>query len=187
METINFEERFQEYVDSEQKVEPKHWMPEPFRKTLIRQFSQHAHSEVVGMLPEANWMVVLLTQAQELCSRFRTRPVTVCTSTALQKHLEQIVPIWSVVLERKAVSSTNYPTRSWLIWRHRLAGHGAVLRIRSCFAAHPTNPMRAPWFGFARGKLPSASGIRNHALLVQGNEGAKGNGSGRSTAGGGHP
>ena len=53
---MNLEERFQQYVDGENKVEPKDWMPEKYRKTLIRQISQHAHSEVVGMLPEANWI-----------------------------------------------------------------------------------------------------------------------------------
>ncbi len=53
---MNLEERFQQYVDAENKVEPKDWMPEKYRKTLIRQISQHAHSEVVGMLPEANWI-----------------------------------------------------------------------------------------------------------------------------------
>lgn len=52
----NLEERFQQYVDGENKVEPKDWMPDRYRKTLIRQISQHAHSEVVGMLPEANWI-----------------------------------------------------------------------------------------------------------------------------------
>lgn len=50
------EERFQAKVDAEQKIEPKDWMPEKYRKTLVRQISQHAHSEVVGMLPEGNWI-----------------------------------------------------------------------------------------------------------------------------------
>ncbi|ANO51729.1 1,2-phenylacetyl-CoA epoxidase subunit PaaA [Woeseia oceani] len=47
---------FQQRVDAEEKVEPKDWMPEAYRKTLIRQISQHAHSEIVGMLPEGNWI-----------------------------------------------------------------------------------------------------------------------------------
>ena len=38
------------------KIEPNDWMPDEYRKTLIRQISQHAHSEIVGMLPEANWI-----------------------------------------------------------------------------------------------------------------------------------
>ncbi|MBL7941886.1 MAG: 1,2-phenylacetyl-CoA epoxidase subunit A [Flavobacteriales bacterium] len=49
-------ENFQAYVDAEHKVEAKDWMPEAYRKTLIRQIAQHAHSEVVGMLPEGNWI-----------------------------------------------------------------------------------------------------------------------------------
>ena len=43
-------------LDAETKIEPKDWMPDGYRKTLIRQISQHAHSELVGMLPERNWL-----------------------------------------------------------------------------------------------------------------------------------
>jgi ring-1,2-phenylacetyl-CoA epoxidase subunit PaaA len=53
---ISLEEKFQARIDAEQKIEPKDWMPESYRKTLIRQISQHAHSEIVGMLPEGNWI-----------------------------------------------------------------------------------------------------------------------------------
>ena len=58
MESINhnLEERFQARVDEELKIEPRDWMPDKYRKTLIRQISQHAHSEIVGMLPEGNWI-----------------------------------------------------------------------------------------------------------------------------------
>lgn len=52
----NFSEIFQHKVNEEIRIEPKDWMPEEYRKTLIRQISQHAHSEIVGMLPEANWI-----------------------------------------------------------------------------------------------------------------------------------
>jgi ring-1,2-phenylacetyl-CoA epoxidase subunit PaaA len=55
MET-SIEVQFQQKIDQEIKVEPKDWMPEKYRQTLIRQISQHAHSEVVGMLPEGNWI-----------------------------------------------------------------------------------------------------------------------------------
>ena len=48
--------RFQARVDAEEKIEPKDWMPEGYRQTLVRQISQHAHSEIVGMLPEGNWI-----------------------------------------------------------------------------------------------------------------------------------
>ena len=47
---------FQDKVDREIRIEPTDWMPDNYRKTLVRQISQHAHSEVVGMLPEANWI-----------------------------------------------------------------------------------------------------------------------------------
>lgn len=47
---------FQARVDAEDKIEPNDWMPESYRKTLVRQISQHAHSEIVGMLPEGNWI-----------------------------------------------------------------------------------------------------------------------------------
>lgn len=47
---------FEAYVAADQKIEAKDWMPDAYRKTLIRQIGQHAHSEIVGMLPEANWI-----------------------------------------------------------------------------------------------------------------------------------
>ena len=50
------ERRFQARIDAEEKIEPKDWMPARYRATLIRQISQHAHSEIVGMLPEGNWI-----------------------------------------------------------------------------------------------------------------------------------
>jgi ring-1,2-phenylacetyl-CoA epoxidase subunit PaaA len=53
---VELENRFQEKVDAEIRIEPNDWMPEEYRRTLIRQISQHAHSEVVGMLPEGNWI-----------------------------------------------------------------------------------------------------------------------------------
>jgi ring-1,2-phenylacetyl-CoA epoxidase subunit PaaA len=47
---------FQEKIDNDIKIEPRDWMPDGYRKTLIRQISQHAHSEIVGMLPEGKWL-----------------------------------------------------------------------------------------------------------------------------------
>ncbi|MEM6830167.1 MAG: 1,2-phenylacetyl-CoA epoxidase subunit PaaA [Bacteroidota bacterium] len=52
----SLEDRFNEKIDRDERIEPKDWMPDHYRKTLIRQISQHAHSEIVGMLPEANWI-----------------------------------------------------------------------------------------------------------------------------------
>jgi ring-1,2-phenylacetyl-CoA epoxidase subunit PaaA len=49
-------DRFQARIDAEERIEPNDWMPEAYRRTLVRQISQHAHSEIVGMLPEGNWI-----------------------------------------------------------------------------------------------------------------------------------
>jgi ring-1,2-phenylacetyl-CoA epoxidase subunit PaaA len=56
MPVQDFEQLFQDKINNEVKIEPKDWMPEAYRKTNIRQISQHAHSEIVGMLPEGNWI-----------------------------------------------------------------------------------------------------------------------------------
>ncbi len=68
------EAEFQSKIDAETRIEPRDWMPEPYRKTLVRQIAQHAHSEIVGMLPEGNWItrapslkrkMVLLAKVQD--------------------------------------------------------------------------------------------------------------------------
>src|SRR5674536_287442 len=48
--------RFQARIDAEDRIEPTDWMPAEYRRTLIRQIAQHAHSEVIGMQPEGNWI-----------------------------------------------------------------------------------------------------------------------------------
>ncbi len=71
---MTLEAKFQARIDDEVKIEPRDWMPDAYRKTLIRQISQHAHSEIVGMLPESNWItrapslrrkMVLLAKVQD--------------------------------------------------------------------------------------------------------------------------
>lgn len=52
----SLELQFQDKIDQDIRIEPKDWMPEKYRQTLVRQISQHAHSEIVGMLPEGNWI-----------------------------------------------------------------------------------------------------------------------------------
>ncbi len=56
MEDIVKDQQFQQKIDANQPIEPKDWMPEKYRRQLIRMMSQHAHSEIVGMLPESNWI-----------------------------------------------------------------------------------------------------------------------------------
>jgi len=60
------ESHFQSKIDAEIKIEAKNWMPDAYRKTLIRQISQHAHSEIVGMLPEGNWLTRAPTLKRKL-------------------------------------------------------------------------------------------------------------------------
>jgi ring-1,2-phenylacetyl-CoA epoxidase subunit PaaA len=74
MEAVKFEEQFEARLARNEYIEPKDWMPDNYRKHLIRQISQHAHSEIVGMLPEGNWItrapslrakLVLLAKVQD--------------------------------------------------------------------------------------------------------------------------
>src|ERR1022692_4552621 len=70
------QEGFDARIDAGEFIEAKDWMPEHYRKTLVRQISQHAHSEIVGMLPEGNWITrapslrrkgALLAKVQDEC------------------------------------------------------------------------------------------------------------------------
>ncbi|GAA4351590.1 1,2-phenylacetyl-CoA epoxidase subunit PaaA [Angustibacter luteus] len=56
MDDVQQQERFDALVADDQRIEPRDWMPEGYRKTLIRQIAQHAHSEIIGMQPEGNWI-----------------------------------------------------------------------------------------------------------------------------------
>ena len=56
VEPAHLVQKFQARIDDDGRIEPQDWMPEAYRKTLIRQISQHAHSEIVGMLPEGHWI-----------------------------------------------------------------------------------------------------------------------------------
>ena len=118
MEAMNHEEKFQAHVDAEKKIEPKDWMPEDYRKTLIRQISQHAHSEVVGMLPEANWItrapslrrkVILLAKVQDEAGHGLYLYSAAETLGADRKALV------GQLLEGTAKYSSifNYPTLTW--------------------------------------------------------------------------
>src|SRR5215475_14278624 len=50
------ERHFEDTIASERRIEPRDWMPDAYRKTMIRQIAQHAHSEIIGMQPEGNWV-----------------------------------------------------------------------------------------------------------------------------------
>ena len=110
--------RFQEKIDREIKIEPKDWMPDAYRKTLIRQISQHAHSEVVGMLPEGNWItrapslrrkVALLAKVQDEAGH-GLYLYSACETLGVTR--EELI---DELLTGKAKYSSifNYPTLTW--------------------------------------------------------------------------
>lgn len=114
----NLEQHFREKIASEEAIEPRDWMPDNYRKTLIRQISQHAHSEIVGMLPEGNWITrapslrrkaVLLAKVQDegghglyLYSAAETLGIT------RDEMLDQLH-----TGKAKYSSIFNYPTLTW--------------------------------------------------------------------------
>ena len=51
------EQQFDEVIERNDRIEPRDWMPEGYRRTLVRQIAQHAHSEIIGMQPEGNWIL----------------------------------------------------------------------------------------------------------------------------------
>ena len=112
------EENFQHKLDAEEKIEPKDWMPEAYRKTLIRQISQHAHSEVVGMLPEGNWLTrapslrrkaILIAKVQDEGGHGAYLYSAAETLGASRDQLET-----DLIEGRSRYSSIfNYPTPTW--------------------------------------------------------------------------
>jgi ring-1,2-phenylacetyl-CoA epoxidase subunit PaaA len=116
--TQRLEAHFQARIDAEEKIEPKDWMPDAYRQTLIRQISQHAHSEIVGMLPEGNWITrapsllrktILIAKVQDegghgayLYSAAETLGVS------REQLIEQLL-----AGKAKYSSIFNYPTPTW--------------------------------------------------------------------------
>ena len=118
MDLQNMEINFQQKVDEEIKIEPKDWMPDGYRKTLIRQISQHAHSEIVGMLPEANWITraPTLRRKATLIAKVQDEAghglyLYAATETLNITREELIEQLHSG--KAKYSSIFNYPTLSW--------------------------------------------------------------------------
>ena len=112
------EEKFQKKIDQDIKIEPNDWMPDDYRNTLIRQISQHAHSEVVGMLPEGNWITrapnlrrkaVLLAKVQDEAGHGL---YLYCAAETLGADREETI---NDLHSGKAKYSSifNYPTLTW--------------------------------------------------------------------------
>jgi ring-1,2-phenylacetyl-CoA epoxidase subunit PaaA len=109
---------FDKHVAAEGKVEPKDWMPEAYRKTLVRQISQHAHSEVIGMQPEGNWIsrapslrrkAILLAKVQDEAGHGLYLYSAAETLGVSRDQME------ADLMSGKAKYSSifNYPTLSW--------------------------------------------------------------------------
>ncbi|MFN0015184.1 MAG: 1,2-phenylacetyl-CoA epoxidase subunit PaaA [Saprospiraceae bacterium] len=114
----SLEEQFQAKIDNDVRIEPKDWMPDAYRKTLVRQIGQHAHSEIVGMLPEGNWITrapslkrkaILLAKVQDEAGH----------GLYLYSAAETLGASRDTMLEElnsgkaKYSSIFNYPTISW--------------------------------------------------------------------------
>ena len=132
--------KFDAVIDADGKIEPKDWMPDAYRKTLVRQISQHAHSEIVGMLPEGNWIsrapslkrkAILIAKVQDegghglyLYSAAET------LGTSRDQMLDALH-----TGRAKYSSIFNYPTLTWADVAARMA------------------PTPVPWCGSARKKV----------------------------------
>ena len=112
------EAEFQARIDAEEKIEPKDWMPDGYRRNLIRQISQHAHSEVIGMQPEGNWItraptlerkVVLLAKVQDEGGHGLYLYSAAATLGATREELIEALHSGAA----KYASIFNYPTLSW--------------------------------------------------------------------------
>jgi ring-1,2-phenylacetyl-CoA epoxidase subunit PaaA len=110
--------QFQSRIDADERIEPNDWMPAAYRKTLTRQISQHAHSEIVGMLPEGNWITrapslrrkaALLAKVQDECGHGL---YLYAAAETLGTSREELVDL---MLAGKAKYSSifNYPTLTW--------------------------------------------------------------------------
>ncbi|WP_170407174.1 1,2-phenylacetyl-CoA epoxidase subunit PaaA [Ruegeria arenilitoris] len=109
---------FQAKIDADIKIEPKDWMPQGYRKTLIRQIGQHAHSEIVGQLPEGNWITraptlerkaILLAKVQDEAGHGL---YLYCAAETLGVSRDEIT---EMLLDGRMKYSSifNYPTLNW--------------------------------------------------------------------------
>ena len=118
MSVQDLEKIFRDKIDNEVKIEPKDWMPDAYRKTNIRQISQHAHSEIVGMLPEGNWIsrapslkrkAILLAKVQDEAGH-GLYLYSACETLGITRE-ETINDLHSG--KAKYSSIFNYPTLTW--------------------------------------------------------------------------
>ena len=117
-ETQEFLDAFQARIDAEEKIEPNDPMPEGYRRTLVRQIGQHAHSEIVGMLPEGNWITRAPTLKRKIALIAKVQDegghglYLYSAAETLGVSREQMT---EELLSGKAKYSSifNYPTPTW--------------------------------------------------------------------------
>jgi len=117
-EMTDEERAFQERIDRGEKIEPTDWMPEGYRKTLIRQIGQHAHSEIVGQLPEGNWITraptlerkaILLAKVQDEAGHGL---YLYCAAETLGVSRDELIELLHAG-KMKYSAIFNYPTLTW--------------------------------------------------------------------------
>jgi ring-1,2-phenylacetyl-CoA epoxidase subunit PaaA len=115
---VTLEQRFQEIVDAEDKIEPTDWMPDAYRQTLIRQIAQHAHSEIIGMQPEGSWIgrapslhrkAILMAKVQDEAGHGLYLYSAAETLGVRRDELQELLHQG----KHKYSSIFNYPTLNW--------------------------------------------------------------------------
>jgi ring-1,2-phenylacetyl-CoA epoxidase subunit PaaA len=109
---------FQEAIDADRTVEPRDWMPERYRSTMVRQIAQHAHSEIIGMQPEGNWITrapslrrkaILLAKVQDEAGHGLYLYAAAETLGVERRELTELL----ITGRQKYSSIFNYPTLTW--------------------------------------------------------------------------
>ena len=118
MQVADMEKMFQDKIDREIKIEPKDWMPDAYRKTNTRQISQHAHSEIIGMLPEGNWIsrapslkrkAILIAKVQDEAGHgLYLYAAAETLGTSREQMIDDLL-----IGKAKYSSIFNYPTLTW--------------------------------------------------------------------------
>ena len=112
------ERAFQARIDDDIRIEPKDWMPDAYRRTLIRQIQQHAHSEIVGMLPEGNWITRAPSLARKAILMAKVQDEAghgldlYCAAETLGVARDQMIDDLHAG-KVKYSSIFNYPTLTW--------------------------------------------------------------------------
>ena len=181
-----FLKAFQERIDAEQKIEPIDPMPAGYRKTLIRQMSQHAHSEIIGMQPEGKWITRApsLRRKAALFAKVQDEGghglyLYSATETLGVSREDLYEPVLSGAAKYSSIF--NYPTLSWAdigVVGWLVDGAAIMNQIALCRCSY--GPYARHNSHLQGGELPPASRLRNHADPVQRHRRTEGHGAVRT-------